>query len=141
MTGTAIVAYARLPDMIRCALRSDLPFRRHASAWAALAAAGAQLTLTGCPGRGGPDFGQLPTITSDDPNADAELRRARELDEQGRKDDAEAAYRAFVARRPKDPLVPIAQLALGRLLLGKDQLPAAKGEFEQVSRHADPAVA
>jgi ABC-type branched-subunit amino acid transport system substrate-binding protein len=117
----------------------DLTFSPYALAVLAVVAL-ASVSFGGCPGRGGPDFGRLPTITSDDPQAEADLRDARELDEMGDEDAAEARYRAFLQRRPRDPLAPIAELALGRLLLRRDQVAEAKQHFERVAKHPDPAV-
>jgi branched-chain amino acid transport system substrate-binding protein len=110
---------------------------------AALAIALGVLSLVAfasCLGHGGPDFGKLPTITSADPRAEAELRKARELDEAGDTDAAIASYRRFIAHRGDDPLVPVAQLALGRLLLKKGNNAAAKALFDQVSKHPDAAL-
>jgi branched-chain amino acid transport system substrate-binding protein len=97
--------------------------------------------FTGCPGHGGKDFGKLPTITSDDPQAEAELREARALDAKGDTDAAATSYRRFVAKRPKDPLVPVAELALGRIVLRKGDVPQAKALFDRVAQHPDPALA
>jgi ABC-type branched-subunit amino acid transport system substrate-binding protein len=118
----------------------DLAFSPPAVALLAIALL-ALAAFGGCPGRTGPDFGQLPTITSDDPEAESELRKARELDERGETEAAESSYRAFLERRGKDPLAPIAELALGRLLLRRDQVAEAKQHFDRVARHPDASVA
>jgi branched-chain amino acid transport system substrate-binding protein len=98
-------------------------------------------SLGGCPGRAGPDFGRLPTITSDNPRAEADLQAARELDERGDQGGALTAYRRFIAQYTRDPLVPVAQLGLGRILLSKGELQEANTLFELVERHPDAALA
>lgn len=98
------------------------------------------LGLAGCPGRAGPDFGRLPTITSDNPRAEAELRAARERETRGDRKGAAAAYRTFVAQHPKDPLVPVAQLGLGRILLAQGKLQEAKTLLDGVAAHPDAAL-
>jgi branched-chain amino acid transport system substrate-binding protein len=122
------------------ALGGIAPLRGGARSWFAIVLV-ALVAFAGCPGRTGPDFGQLPTITSDDPQAEADLRDARALEAMGDEDAAEARYRAFLERRPNDPLAAIAELALGKLLLRRNQLAAAKQHFDRVSRHPDPSVA
>lgn len=98
------------------------------------------LSIAGCPGHAGPDFGKLPTITSDDPRAEAEIREARALDEKGSSEDAAARYRSFVTKHPKDPLVAVAELALGRILLRKGDAEGAKPLFDRVAQHPDAAL-
>jgi branched-chain amino acid transport system substrate-binding protein len=100
------------------------------------------LILTvGCPHQPEIRPWNLPALTSDDPRAEAEMREARELAERGATQDAEQRYRAFIAERPKDPLFPIAQLGLGRILLSQNRLADARALFDQVAGHPDPSVA
>ena len=95
----------------------------------------------GCPGTQRSDFGRLPTITSDDPNAEADLAAARELDERGEHPAAAERYRAFLEHYPRDPLVPVAKLALGRNLLQSGGNAEAAELFAAVAQHPDHALA
>src|SRR4051812_21344399 len=92
--------------------------------------------LTGCPAAArGPDIGRLPVLTSDDPNAEVELRSADALLARGDRDAAAAQYRAFIDKRPGDRLVPVAQLALGRIFLDQHKHTEALALFSVVARH------
>src|SRR5262245_5232129 len=137
MTAMPVLPYARCPTM--AAHRSDPLFSLEAPV--VLLALLALASATGCPGHAGPDFGKLPTITSDDPQAEAELREARQLDEHGQDRAAAKSYARFVEKRPKDPLVPVAELALGRVLLREGNAAEAKDHFDRVAQHSDPAIA
>jgi len=98
------------------------------------------LTLgVGCPRE--PTGTTLPVVTTDDPEAEASLRDARELAEAGELERAEQAYRAFLARYPGDALVPIAKLGLGRILLATTDADEARALFAEVATHDDPRVA
>ncbi|HEX2678070.1 MAG TPA: ABC transporter substrate-binding protein, partial [Polyangiales bacterium] len=98
--------------------------------------------LFGCPAAArGPDIGRLPVLTSDDPSAEVELRDADAQRSQGNLDDAATRYRAFLDKRPSDRLRPIAELALGRILLDQQKNDAALALFDSVARHPDSAVA
>jgi len=99
--------------------------------------------LIGCPhgGGGGRDTMQLPLITSDDPRAEADIRVAREALEAGRAEEAASRYERFIAERPTDPLVVIAHLGLGKILLADGRTEDARGHFAVVASHEDPAVA
>lgn len=97
-------------------------------------------TTTGCPSSPLPT---LPVVTTDDPAAEAELREAREAAENGEFDQAIARYRAFLVAHPEDPLVPVAQLSLGRLLLGNEagaDLEEARRLFREVQSHEDAVL-
>jgi ABC-type branched-subunit amino acid transport system substrate-binding protein len=118
---------------------SDPLFSASASAAIALALL-ALCASGGCPGRAGPDFGKLPTITSADPRAEAELAQARALDDHGDRSAAALRYRAFIAKRPKDPLTPVASLALGRILLAQGHPSEAKPLLDRVADHPDAAL-
>lgn len=97
--------------------------------------------LCGCPAAArGPDIGRLPVLTSDDPRAEAELREAARLRADGQLDAAAARYQAFLDARPRDRLRPIAQLALGRILLAQKHDERALEQFDNVARHGEPAV-
>jgi branched-chain amino acid transport system substrate-binding protein len=89
----------------------------------------------------GPDIGRLPQLTSDDPRAEAELRTAQKSVERGRSTQAETQLREFLHAHPEDRLVPVAQLELGRVLLGKHQEGEALALFNSVTEHPEPAVA
>jgi ABC-type branched-subunit amino acid transport system substrate-binding protein len=95
----------------------------------------------GCAGRAGPNFGKLPTLTSANPKAERDLREARALDEAGKVDEAAAAYQRFIMQHAGDPLLPVAQLALGRIELGQGELAPAKKLFDQVAKHPDAVIA
>ncbi|HMI90987.1 MAG TPA: ABC transporter substrate-binding protein, partial [Polyangiales bacterium] len=107
----------------------------------ALALLFAVATFGGCPGKQRSDFGRLPTITSDNPNAEADLAAARELDERGEHPAAAERYRAFLKHYSGDPLVPVAKLALGRNLLQSGGNAEAAELFAAVAQHSDHALA
>jgi ABC-type branched-subunit amino acid transport system substrate-binding protein len=94
-----------------------------------------------CSAPRGPDIGQLPQLTSNDPRAEAELRAAQGSVQRGRSAQAEKQFRAFLHAHPEDALVPVAQLALGRLLLARHQEGEARALFASVGEHPDAAVA
>src|SRR5262245_54904954 len=89
----------------------------------------------------GPDIGRLPQLTSNDPKAEAELRDAQRSVSRGRNALAERQFRTFLHAHPEDPLVPIAQLSLGRLLMSRHQDGEALALFASVAEHPDAAVA
>jgi len=96
----------------------------------------------GCPsGPTGPDLGRLPLITSDDPKAEAGLRDARQAETAGKVTEAERLYRAFIADYPRDPLRPIAELSLGKLLLARSAHEEARTVFVRMLKHPDRAIA
>ncbi len=95
----------------------------------------------GCPGKpSGPTIGRLPVITSEDPQAEVEIREARELLDRGDIAEAEKLYRRFLEQRPEDPLVPVANLALGRIELAKGRVDEARTLFAKVAAHPDPSI-
>lgn len=118
---------------------ASLHATRRVSRAAGLAALAA-LTVTGCAGRGA-DADTLPVVTTDDPEAEAELRLARAADEAGDAEDAAARYERFLQEHADDPLAPLAQLGLGRIRLAEGRLPEAKQLFDAVEAHADESVA
>ncbi len=98
--------------------------------------------FTGCPrGSGQQDFERFPSLTTSDPQAEADLRLAREAAEAGRTEEAERRYRDFVEQYPADPLVPAAQLGLGRVLLADGRIDEARERFDVVAGASDAAVA
>lgn len=100
------------------------------------------MLATGCPRSSGQeDLTTLPQLTTQDPEAEADLRRAREAAEAGRASEAERLFRAFLEEHPDDPLVPVARLGLGRVLLADGEVPAALALFEAVAGSDDAAVA
>ncbi|MFW6050011.1 MAG: ABC transporter substrate-binding protein [Myxococcota bacterium] len=120
------------------ALLPAVPFRPR---WAVLAAvAGLVLSTGGCP-RQPEKLTTLPVLTTDDPRAEADMRAARDAEEQGRVEEARAGYEAFLDEHPEDPLAPIAELGLGRILLAEGEVAQARERLERVADHSDPAVA
>jgi branched-chain amino acid transport system substrate-binding protein len=108
----------------------------------ALLALLAGVSSGGCPGRGhGPPLGELPLITSPNPKAEAELAAAAEQDRAGAAKAAIASYQAFLAAHPSDPLAPVAQLALGKLLLDAGDNAGARKLFDAVAGHPEPGLA
>ncbi|MAT29152.1 MAG: hypothetical protein CMN31_26770 [Sandaracinus sp.] len=105
----------------------------------ALATCAALLAASGCPR--GPTEPTLPVVTTDDPEAEAALREAREASEAGDLETADTRYRAFLERYPGDPLVPVAKLGLGRVLLAAGDPGAARGLFAEVATHEDARLA
>ncbi|MFW5924902.1 MAG: ABC transporter substrate-binding protein [Myxococcota bacterium] len=94
----------------------------------------------GCPRQ--PDkLTTLPVVTTDDPEAEADMRSAREAEEEGRLDEAKAAYGTFLEDHPDDPLAAVAELGLGRVLLAQGEEERARERFEAVVDHPDPSVA
>jgi len=109
---------------------------------AALRALAAALLLLGCPRSGGAsDLGTLPPIHTDDPVAEADLRRADEAADAGRLDDARSGYRAFISAHPADPLVPLAHLGLARVELDAGHPTDALAALDPVIAHTDPVIA
>ncbi|MEC7518991.1 MAG: penicillin-binding protein activator [Myxococcota bacterium] len=105
-------------------------------------AVAAMVTVTGCPRSSGQDdFGTLPSITTSNPEAEADLRAARDAAEAGQVDDAERGYRTFLERHPRDPLVPVARLGLGRVLLANGDVEAALALFAEVATSDDERAA
>ncbi|MFK7992308.1 MAG: penicillin-binding protein activator [Sandaracinaceae bacterium] len=97
--------------------------------------------LTGCPrGEGQGDVSTLPTITTTDADAEADLRAAQTAADEGSVDDAAARFRAFVEEHPDDPLVPLAQLGLGRVLLSNGEVEPALEQFDAVAATEDTRV-
>ena len=97
---------------------------------------------TGCPrGSGQQDFASLPSLTTTDPEAEADLRAARDAAEVGHAAQAEQLYREFLDEHRSDPLVPVARLGLGRVLLANGDVEHALPLFEAVSSSDDEATA
>lgn len=97
---------------------------------------------TGCPrGSGQQDLVTLPSLTTDDPEAESDLRDARAAAEAGRAREAEERYRRFLEEHPEDALVPAAELGLGRVLLANGDVEAALERFDVVARSSDERVA
>lgn len=98
--------------------------------------------LSGCPRSSGQqDLASLPSLTTADVEAEADLRAAREAADAGDAPDAEARYRRFLEEHPGDPLVPLAQLGLGRVLLANGAIDAALERFAIVAASPDERVA
>ncbi len=134
-----MTAVASLPLRPCVAVRLALPAP---GAFRPLLVALALLTAGGCPrGGGGLDVETLPLVTTDDPRAEADLRAAREAAEAGRAADAAQRYQRFLERYPRDPLVPIAELGLGQILLAQGDYPGALARFARVTQSPDAATA
>ncbi len=131
--------HAVVPSWSGCAVGFHGPRRR--KRWG-IALAVVTLVAVGCP-HGGPEQQtlRLPLVTTDDPVAEADMRAAREAADAGRTEDAEARYRRFLAEHPDDPLVPIAHLGLGQLLLARGATGEAREHFRTVGDHPDASVA
>src|SRR5690349_20176645 len=103
------------------------------------------LAAIGCPGSGtcgsGASIRGLPLVTTDDPRAEADMRAAGEAGEAGNQPEATRRYEAFLREHPTDPLVPMAQLELGRIRLAAGDVPGARALFREAATHRDPAVA
>lgn len=97
------------------------------------------VVTTGCP-RGEQET-TLPVVTTDDAEADAAMREALALAESGDDEEAEARFRAFLNDYPTDPLHPVADLELGRLLLARGANAEARAHFARVRDHEEPALA
>lgn len=110
---------------------------RLAVALVALAVAG---TL-GCPGGGaGSGMTTAPLLTTDDPDAEADLRAAREAADAGESARAETLYENFLTEHPSDPLVPIAELGLGQSRLAAGDTARALELFARVETSHDASV-
>ncbi len=94
----------------------------------------------GCPqGSGERPLGTTPALTTDDPDAEADLRQADRAAEEGRSD-AATRYRAFLDEHPNDPLRPLAELGLGRVLLGNGDSAGALTYFDRAATSDDEVV-
>lgn len=98
------------------------------------------LSSGGCP-RQPEKLTTLPVVTTDDPKAEADMRAARDAEEEGRLGEAKEAYGAFLETYPDDPLAAVAELGLGRVLLAQGEEDRARERFEAVVDHPDPSVA
>jgi ABC-type branched-subunit amino acid transport system substrate-binding protein len=100
------------------------------------------ITLTlGCP-RSSPEATiDLPALTSEDPQAEAEMDAAKAALSAGETEDAKQRFTRFLEERGDDPLAPIAHLGLGRILLSEGEPGEARNHFAVVAGHPDEAVA
>lgn len=94
---------------------------------------------SGCPKKN--EETTLPLVTTDDPVAEAAIEEARQRAETGDTPGAESAYESFLREHEDDPLLPVAQLELGQLLLADGRYAEARAQFEPVAEHDDEAVA
>jgi tetratricopeptide (TPR) repeat protein len=65
------------------------------------------------------------------------VKLAQAYNSYGQYDEAEAAARAALAKNPTGVNLQLAELALGRALLGKGETQAAVAEFNKVEGYAD----
>ncbi|MEM1417221.1 MAG: ABC transporter substrate-binding protein, partial [Myxococcota bacterium] len=98
------------------------------------------LASSGCPRRA-PSTLELPLVTSDDPDAEADLEEARRLAEAGETEASEAGFREFLGEHPDDPLAAIAQLELARLRLADGEAAEARTLLAPLADHPDAGVA
>jgi branched-chain amino acid transport system substrate-binding protein len=117
----------------------SLPAFTPRAAALALGLAFATTLAAGCPKK--TEETTLPLVTTDDPVAEAALEEARERADGGDTPGAEAAYERFLREHDDDPLLPVAQLELGQLLLAAGRYQEARDQFEPVAEHEDEAVA
>jgi branched-chain amino acid transport system substrate-binding protein len=82
----------------------------------------------------------IPIVVTDDPDAEAAFREARAAEIAGRVEDATKRYASFLERFPKDPLLPIARLNLGRMLLAQGEAAEAVPHLEALSEVNDDEV-
>ncbi|MCA9603177.1 MAG: ABC transporter substrate-binding protein, partial [Myxococcales bacterium] len=95
----------------------------------------------GCPhGDGSTPPSKLPLITSSNPRAEADYRDAEQRLEEGDPDGAESRFRTFLSTYAKDPLVVLAKLNLGRILLARGEPSEALPLFREVEKHSDAVV-
>ncbi|MEM9068787.1 MAG: penicillin-binding protein activator [Myxococcota bacterium] len=106
---------------------------------ALLLTTGLMLALLGCPRGSGETT--LPVVTSDNPAAEAALAEAEAAEADGNTPEALTRYRAFIRDYPTDPLVAMAHLHIGRLLVAEGNLVEARAELAHVREHDEPAVA
>ena len=129
--------------MSRClAATGSLPMSAPESPGAATIAIGLVLAFAlsaGCPKE--PGETTLPLVTTDDPAAEAAIEEARERAANGDTPGARSAYEDFLRAHGSDPLVPIARLELGQLMLAEGRYEAARAHFAPVAEHDDPAMA
>ena len=110
--------------------------------WTAFLLALAVIGSSGCPGGSGPRrTDTLPLVTTDDPEAEADLRAAREAMANGDDGVASDRYTRFLREHPEDALAPIAHLGLGQLALADGHIEAARRHFAVVAAHPDQTVA
>ncbi len=95
----------------------------------------------GCPHASPEATLDLPALTTEDPQAEAEMDAAKAALAAGETADAKARFTRFLAERGDDPLAPIAHLGLGRILLSEGEPAEAREHFGVVSSHPDAAVA
>jgi branched-chain amino acid transport system substrate-binding protein len=102
--------------------------------------AGVVAIAGGCP-KPPASMSTLPVLATNDPAAEADMRSAQSAEAEGRLEEAQERYEAFLRDRPQDPLTAIAELALGRLHLARGEVDAARTRLAAVADHADPSVA
>lgn len=119
----------------------DAPRRRSSRSLALLGRVLVPLALlTGCP-HDASALETTPPLTSTDPEANEALRLADRAADESRLEEAEARYREFLRFRAGDPLVPLAHLGLGRLLIATGRNDDALHELVEAERSTDTVVA
>ena len=89
----------------------------------------------GCPRSTAENTIDLPALTSEDPEAEADMDAAKEALASGNTEDAKQRFERFLAERGDDPLAPIAHLGLGRILLSEGEATEARAHFAAVAAH------
>ncbi|MEO0324012.1 MAG: ABC transporter substrate-binding protein [Myxococcota bacterium] len=105
----------------------------------AMALLAAVVLGSGCPRRSQTPL-ELPLVTSDDPEAEAELDAARARSTGGDAAAAEEGYRSFLREHPDDPLAAIARLELARLRLAEGAPEEARELLAPLAAHEDQGV-
>ncbi|MFO0682749.1 MAG: penicillin-binding protein activator [Sandaracinus sp.] len=98
------------------------------------------LGMSGCPGPGLAVHEVAPALHTEDVDAESDLHAADQAVLDGRTADARTAYQAFLAEHPSDPLVPLAHLGLGRVLLADGQPAEALAELDLARGSSDDVV-
>lgn len=100
---------------------------------------GCALAASGCPRDA--DTRTLPLLTSENPVAEDALREAERAVQAGDLSEGESRYRAFLRDHGDDPLLAVAKLDLGRLLLATDRVAEARALFAEVAAHPETRIA
>ncbi|MBK8173553.1 MAG: ABC transporter substrate-binding protein [Sandaracinaceae bacterium] len=99
------------------------------------------LVNSGCPRGPGTNVDSLPQVTTADPDAEHDINEARAAQAAGDSALAMRLYQTFLREHPNDPLVPIAQLNLGLLLMASGDVTGALPLFARVATSTHAATA
>lgn len=101
----------------------------------------AALVNTGCPRGPNANVDSLPQVTTDDPDAEHDISEARAAQTAGDSRQAAQLYQLFLRDHPNDPMVPIAQLGLGQILLAEGDVTSSLPLFDRVASSTHVATA